>query len=86
MKMFILIKRRERYKRDEGLGNYHRITLGAVRSVTVAPVVQRLQHETCYTQVIKDQAEENRACLLTARRVYQLIPPRARPWHSSLSF
>ena len=28
----------------------------------------------CFTLLIKDRAEENRACLLAASRVYQLIP------------
>ena len=48
-----------------------------------AAVVQRMQFNKCCTWVIKDQAEDNRACPLAASRVYKLIlcfgpQPRSR--------
>ena len=52
----------------------HAITLDAVHSVLVAVVVQCLQCNACCTRVVNDWAEENKTCLLAARRVYQLIP------------
>ena len=57
-----------------GGGDYYTITSGPVHSVTVGAVVQHLQCNKCCTRVMKDLAEEKRACLLAASSVYQLIP------------
>ena len=61
------------HRGDEAETNFHTITLGPVRSVTVVAIGQHLNYTKCYIRINKGRAVENRACLLAASRVYQLI-------------